>query len=62
MARPDINVRQVLLAFARLNDTHQQHFIAQMNGYLLASPQQRKRIVEQWRQPTGPSTAARPTD
>ncbi|WP_321907867.1 hypothetical protein [Paraburkholderia sp. J11-2] len=44
-----ISALSVLLAFVSLRKTEQDHILAQVNKYLLASPVQRRTMVKNWK-------------
>jgi hypothetical protein len=55
----DSQVNQVLLQFASLNGTNKTRFLSQLNAFLLASPQQQRRLTQQW-QPSEPQPPLAP--
>ncbi len=52
---PDTATSELLLAFANLRKPQQTNFLESLNGYLYASPRQRKLQVQAWL--TAPSDA-----
>ncbi|MFL9999006.1 hypothetical protein PQR34_47395 [Paraburkholderia sediminicola] len=39
---------RMLLLFARLSERNREIFLLQMNGFLFASPNERRRLMDQW--------------